>query len=95
MIHSSADECVEQPYKYGFYTDIETDKIPKGINEEVVRLISAKKKEPAYLLDFRLKAYKHWLTQKEPDWAKLGYPSIDYQNIVYYAAPKTKEKREA
>ncbi len=94
-MHSSADEFVEQPYKYGFHTDIETDKIPKGINEEVVRLISAKKEEPAYLLDFRLKAYKHWLTQKEPDWAKLGYPSIDYQNIVYYAAKKNKEKKRS
>ncbi len=95
MTHSSAEEFVEQPYKYGFHANIETDKIPKGINQKFVRLISAKKEEPAYLLDFRLKAYKHWLTQKEPDWAKLGYPSIDYQNIVYYAAPKTKEKKRS
>ena len=67
MTHSSAEEFVEQPYKYGFHTEIETDKIPKGISEEVVRLISAKKEEPEYLLNFRLKAYRHWLTQSEPD----------------------------
>ena len=95
MNNSSAEELVDQPYKYGFITDIETDKIPKGISEEVVRLISAKKGEPPFLLDFRLKAFRHWLSQPEPDWAKIGYPPIDYQNIVYYAAPKTKEKKRS
>ena len=95
MNNSSAEELVDQPYKYGFITDIETEKIPKGISEDVVRLISAKKEEPPFLLDFRLKAFRHWLSQPEPDWAKIGYPPIDYQNIVYYAAPKTKEKKRS
>ena len=90
---SSAEELVEQPYKYGFVTEIEEEKIPKGIDEDVIRLISAKKEEPEFMLEFRLKAYEHWLKQEEPNWAKLGYPKIDYQGIIYYAAPKTKEKK--
>jgi Fe-S cluster assembly protein SufB len=77
-------------YKYGFVTEVETDSLPKGLNEEIIRAISAKKEEPAFLLDFRLKAYQQWLTMKEPDWANVGYPRIDYQNIVYYSAPKQK-----
>ena len=76
-----------------FLAEIETDKIAKGLSEEVVRLISAKKDEPDFLLQFRLKAFRYWLTLEEPDWAALGYPEIDYQNIVYYAAPKQKEKK--
>ncbi len=82
-----------RPYKYGFTTDIETEKIPKGLNEDVIRLISSKKKEPKFLLDFRLKAYKHWLNMEEPDWADLGYPKIDYQDLIYYAAPKKDQKK--
>lgn len=78
-------------YKYGFVTDIDTDIIPKGINEDVVRLISQKKGEPEWLLDFRLKAYRHWLTLDMPRWAHLDIPEIDYQAISYYAAPKKKE----
>lgn len=78
-------------YKYGFVTDIDTDIIPKGINEDVVRLISQKKGEPEWLLDFRLKAYRHWLTLDMPKWAHLDIPEIDYQAISYYAAPKKKE----
>jgi len=92
---SSAEELVEQPYKYGFVTEIEEEKIPKGIDEDVIRLISAKKEEPEFMLEFRLKAYEHWLKQEEPNWAKLGYPKIDYQDIIYYAAPKTKEKKRS
>ncbi len=80
-------EMVAKPYKYGFVTEIETEKIAKGLNEDIVRLISAKKQEPHFLLDFRLKAYRKWLSMKEPDWAHLGYPPIDYQEIIYYAAP--------
>ena len=95
MENSSAEAFIDEPYKYGFITDIEEEKIPKGINEDIVRLISAKKEEPQFMLDFRLKAFEHWLTQDEPDWAKLGYPEIDYQDIVYYAAPKTKEKKRS
>jgi Fe-S cluster assembly protein SufB len=75
-------------YKYGFVTDIEVDKAPKGLSEETIKLISAKKNEPQWMLDLRLKAYRHWLTMDEPDWAKLDYPKIDYQDIHYYAAPK-------
>ena len=92
---SSAEELVDQPYKYGFVTEIEEEKIPKGIDEDVIRLISAKKEEPDFMLEFRLKAYQNWLTQDEPNWAKLGYPAIDYQDIIYYAAPKTKEKKRS
>ncbi|MCK9300182.1 MAG: Fe-S cluster assembly protein SufB, partial [Bacteroidales bacterium] len=77
-------------YKYGFVSDIETESIPEGLNEDVVRLISLKKKEPDWLLDFRLKAYRHWQSMKKPEWAHLDIPEIDYQKIVYYAAPKSK-----
>ena len=89
-------ETVEQvqsveKYKYGFVTDIETDSAPKGLNEDIVRFISAKKNEPKWLLEWRLKAFAHWLTLEEPDWAKVGYPPIDYQDAYYYSAPKTNE----
>jgi Fe-S cluster assembly protein SufB len=75
-------------YKYGFVTDIETETIAKGLSEDVVRLISAKKREPEFMLEFRLKAYRHWLTMKMPQWAHLTIPEISYQDIIYYAAPK-------
>lgn len=78
-------------YKYGFTTDVDTDIIPVGLSEEVIRLISARKGEPEWLLDFRLKAYRHWLTLKMPSWAHLDIPEIDYQAISYYAAPRTKD----
>lgn len=78
-------------YKYGFVSDIDTDVIPRGLNEDVIRLISKKKDEPEWLLEFRLKAYRHWLTLKMPTWAHLDIPEIDYQAISYYAAPKKKE----
>ncbi len=77
-------------YQYGFVTEVETESIPKGLNEETVRLISEKKKEPPFLLDFRLKAYHRWLESEEPQWAHVSYPPIDYQNITYYSAPKKK-----
>ena len=78
-------------YKYGFVTNIDTDIIPQGLNEDVVRLISQKKGEPEWLLEFRLKAYRHWLTLEVPTWAHLDIPEIDFQAISYYAAPKKKE----
>jgi Fe-S cluster assembly protein SufB len=84
---------VSQPYRYGFVTDIETEKIAKGLDEDVVRLISAKKQEPAFLLNFRLKAYAQWLQMEEPDWAALGHGPIDYQEMIYYAAPKQQAKK--
>ncbi|PHX88372.1 MAG: Fe-S cluster assembly protein SufB [Synechococcus sp. Baikal-G1] len=90
---ASVGDLVSQPYKYGFVTDIETEKIPKGLSEDVVRLISSKKDEPAFLLDFRLRAYRQWLQMETPDWAALGYPTIDFQNIIYYAAPKQRDKK--
>lgn len=82
------DEVTSGEYKYGFTTDIETDTIPVGLNEDVIRLISAKKHEPEWMLDFRLKSFRHWLTMKEPHWAHLTYPKIDFQSISYYAAPR-------
>jgi Fe-S cluster assembly protein SufB len=84
---------VSQPYRYGFVTDIETEKIAKGLDEGVVRLISAKKQEPDFLLKFRLKAYAQWLQMEEPDWAALGHGPIDYQEMIYYAAPKQQAKK--
>ena len=89
------DEVTRGDYKYGFYTDIETETTPKGLNEDIIRFISKKKKEPEFFLDFRIKAYRHWLTMKEPRWAHLKYPAIDYQDIIYYAAPKQKPKYES
>jgi len=77
-------------YKYGFVTDIESDLAPKGLNEEIIRFISAKKEEPEWLLEWRLKAYRHWLTMEDPDWARVKHPEIDFQDIHYYAAPKKK-----
>lgn len=77
-------------YKYGFVTEVETDALPKGLSEETIRLISAKKEEPPFLLDFRLKAYRKWLESEPPSWGNVHYPPIDYQNITYYSAPKKK-----
>lgn len=80
-------EVTSGEYKYGFYSDIETEKIPKGLNEDVIRLISHKKNEPSWLLEFRLKAFRHWKTMKMPEWANLKIPEISYQDIIFYAAP--------
>src|SRR5262245_29874121 len=81
-------ELASREYKAGFVTDIEAETVPPGLNEDIVRLISAKTNEPEWLLEWRLKALRHWLTMKEPSWANVKYPPIDYQKIVYYAAPK-------
>ncbi|HAO67031.1 MAG TPA: Fe-S cluster assembly protein SufB, partial [Verrucomicrobiales bacterium] len=80
-------------YKYGFVTDIETESAPKGLNEDIIRFISAKKEEPEWLLEWRLKAYRYWLDMPSPDWAKLNIPPIDYQDAYYYSAPKSAESR--
>src|SRR5436309_15077640 len=77
-------------YKYGFVTDIESDKAPKGLSEDTVRFISAKKDEPEWMLAWRLDAYRRWLTMREPRWARVDYPQIDYQDLYYYSAPKRK-----
>jgi Fe-S cluster assembly protein SufB len=83
---------IEQPYRHGFVTDIEADTAPKGLSEDIIRFISAKKAEPEWLLEFRLKAYRHWLTMTEPKWPNVTYPKIDFQDIIYYSAPKPKAK---
>jgi len=85
------NELTSSDYKYGFTTNVETETIPKGLNEDIIRLISAKKNEPDWLLEFRLKSYRHWLTMKMPDWAHLNIPEIDFQNIIYYADPRKKK----
>ena len=96
---SISEETVDQvkqleadKYKYGFVTDIEMETAPKGLNEDIIRFISNKKEEPEWMLEWRLKAYKHWLTMEEPNWAKVGYEKIDYQDLYYYAAPKSMDR---
>jgi len=86
---SSVETLVNREYRYGFVTDIESDVAPKGLNEDVIRLISAKKREPAFMLEWRLKAYRGWLKMSEPHWPNVTYPPIDYQGLSYYAAPKS------
>ena len=81
------ESLTDQTYKYGFVTDIATESAPRGLNEDIIRLISAKKGEPTFVLEWRLKAYRHWLTLKEPTWAKVHYPPIDYQDMTYYSGP--------
>jgi len=83
-------DLTEQEYKYGFVTDIESETVPRGLSEATIRLISEKKAEPDFMLEWRLKAYRHWLTMVEPTWHNVHYPPIDYQNIIYYSAPKQK-----
>jgi Fe-S cluster assembly protein SufB len=82
------EKLMERQYPYGFVADLESEAAPRGLDEQIVRLISAKKQEPAFLLDFRLKALRHWLTMQEPRWANVHHPPIDYQDIIYYSAPK-------
>ena len=92
---STATQTVEdlaiQDYKYGFVTDIEADTIPRGLDADVVRTISVKKKEPEFMLEWRLKAFRHWLTMDEPTWQNVHHPRIDYQDIIYYSAPKSQK----
>ncbi len=92
---TSIEAQVLQPYKYGFVTDIEADAVPPGLNEDIIRLISQKKGEPEFMLEWRLKAYRHWLTLKEPTWANVKYGPIDYQAIRYYSAPKQQQQLES
>ncbi|WP_315786214.1 Fe-S cluster assembly protein SufB [Fischerella sp. JS2] len=86
---------VNQPYKYGFVTNIEADTIPRGLNEDIIRMISAKKNEPEFMLEFRLRAYRQWQKMTEPTWPSIKYPPIDYQNIIYYSAPKQQAKKKS
>ncbi len=87
----SIEALANQEYKWGFVTEIGAEQVPKGLNEDIIRTISAKKNEPEFMLEWRLKAYRHWLTMTEPNWPNVHYPPIDYQEIVYYSAPKTKK----
>ncbi len=89
------EEHTRGEYKYGFTSDIEMEAFPKGLNEDVVRMISAKKNEPEFLLEWRLKAYRHWLEMQEPEWPNVNYPKIDFQDIIYFAAPKKKPEYES
>jgi Fe-S cluster assembly protein SufB len=89
---AALQKLVNQPYKHGFVTDIATDAVAKGLNEDVIRMISKKKEEPEWLLEFRLSAYKHWLTMEEPTWANVSYPKINFQDIIYFSQPKPKKK---
>lgn len=86
------EEFVKSDYKYGFVTDMEADAAPPGLNEDIVRLISTKKKEPEFLLEWRLKAYRHWLTMKAPEWPNVNYPAVNFQDMIYYSAPKQKKQ---
>ncbi|MDX2098210.1 MAG: Fe-S cluster assembly protein SufB, partial [Leptolyngbyaceae cyanobacterium bins.59] len=90
---ASVKSLVNQPYKYGFVTDIESETIPRGLNEDIVRLISQKKNEPEFMLEFRLRAYRQWLKMTEPTWPQVNYPPIDYQDIIYYSAPKKPKEK--
>ncbi len=92
MPNESVDlnQLATQEYKYGFYTDIEMETFPKGLNEEIIRMLSEKKGEPEWMTEWRLKAYRAWLKMEEPHWANVYYPPIDYQDIRYFAAPKKK-----
>ena len=87
------DELIKQDYEAGFVTDIESETLPPGLNEEVIRFISARKDEPEWLLEWRLNAYRQWLTMTEPDWAHVSYPDIDFNAISYYSAPKSMEDK--
>src|SRR5512140_1729162 len=89
---NTIESLANREYKYGFVTEIEADTVPRGLNEGIVRMISAKKQEPEWMLQWRLKAFKHWLTleQKEPTWPNIHHPPIDYQDAIYYSAPKTR-----
>ena len=89
---NAIEKHVQSDYKYGFVTEIEADEAPKGLNEDIIRFISAKKNEPEWMLEWRLKAYRHWLKMEEPTWANVHYPRIDFQDVIYYSAPKQKIK---
>ncbi|MEE2744633.1 MAG: Fe-S cluster assembly protein SufB, partial [Bdellovibrionota bacterium] len=91
----SSEDIINKEYKYGFYTDIETEEFPKGLNENVIKLLSQKKEEPEWMLEYRLKAFRHWKTMTHPTWAHLDIPEIDFQDLYYYAAPKKKKELES
>src|ERR687892_829795 len=89
MATTTVEELARREYKYGFITDIEADTVPRGLNEDIIRMTSAKKNEPPFMLEWRLKAYRRWQSMTEPHWGNVTYPAIDYQDIIYYSAPKS------
>ena len=89
---ATIEQLTGKEYKYGFTTDIETDVAPKGLNEDIIRLISKKKNEPDFMMEWRLKAFRQWQKMTEPHWPNVHFPPIDYQDVIYYAAPKTPKK---
>jgi Fe-S cluster assembly protein SufB len=89
------EEWTSKEYEHGWTTNIEADSAPKGLNEDIIHFISAKKQEPDWLLQWRLKAYRQWTKMKEPTWANVKYPEINYQDVIYYSAPKQKAKSES
>src|ERR1041385_3041536 len=88
---NTIEQLANREYKWGFVTDIEADTAPRGLNEDIIRFISAKKNEPEWLLEWRLKSFRHWLTMQEPKWPNVHYPPVDYQDMIYYSAPKQKK----
>jgi Fe-S cluster assembly protein SufB len=90
-IANDLDALIAREYQHGFYTTVEADTLPRGLSEQVIRLISAKKNEPEFMLEWRLKAYRHWLTMRAPQWSTVRHPPIDYQDIIYYSAPKSRK----
>jgi Fe-S cluster assembly protein SufB len=90
--NSDVQKLLSQPYKYGFTTDVEVEEFPKGINTDIIKLISEKKGEPKFMLDFRLRAYNYWQKMVAPTWASVHYTDINYQDILYYSAPKKKKE---
>src|SRR6516225_8743031 len=87
------EEMLQREYPHGFVSDVQSDTLPRGLSEDVIRLISARKQEPAFMLEWRLAAYRHWLTMTEPHWASIEHPPIDFQDIAYYSAPRTQANR--
>lgn len=92
---TNINKNINNDYKYGFYTDIEVDQVPRGLTEQTIRLISGKKNEPEWMLEYRLKAFRHWLTMEEPTWAHVHYPKINFQDIVYFSAPKKQVEKKS
>jgi len=86
---TTLDDMIAGQYRHGFVTEMESDTVPRGLTEDTVRMISKRKNEPAFMLEWRLKAFRHWLTLKEPSWSTVKYPAIDYQDIIYFSAPKS------
>ena len=94
MSQKKLQEIANREYQYGFKTEIESDVFKKGLSEDTIRKISKLKNEPEFMLNFRLKAYRHWLTMEEPHWPNVSYPKINYQDVIYYSAPKQKEQKK-